>query len=64
MKLPVITSQAELAERLADRRAALSEGAPSVEAILAQVRDDGDAALREISDIDEEVEPGTLYQWV
>lgn len=50
MKLPVITSQAELAERLADRRAALSEGAPSVEAILAQVRDDGDAALRELTE--------------
>ena len=50
MQLPVITSLAELAERLADRRTALSEAAPSVEAILTQVREQGDGALRALTE--------------
>ncbi len=50
MNLPVITSQAELAERLVRRRKSLAATAPSVETILTQVREQGDAALRALTE--------------
>lgn len=50
MKLPIITSEAELTHRLVRRRQTLDAMAPSVETILARVRNDGDAALRELTE--------------
>ena len=60
MNLPIITSLAELTQRLVRRRQTLDAMAPAVEVILAQVRKDGDAALRELTAQYDGLEVGEL----